>query len=386
MIAISTPIDTPNGKHSLVFLYDVTDREHASQTARRDEALLRQAGRMAHIGNFSLRTDESRETDAWSDVALTIIGRPRDTPALGLREFVSEVIHPDDRMFMRLLIRRMIREGDAFTANCRIVRPEGPTRWVQIAGEAVRGWDGIVGSIIGTIMDVTRLRILEKEILAVGTMIQTRIGQDIHDGLGSHIIGIYMILHSMIANARNGQPILVGELEEIAELVRQAANQARDIARGLIPTMLDTQGFAATLHDMATSLATRFGVECTVDADPVADELEKNAATQMYWIAHEAATNAAKHANATNIVIKVEWQQTALTLTVYDNGRGLPTVVDDDQGLGLHIMRYRAHLIGATLAIDSSQSKGTTVTCALRGPLPRGHVNRSHNRNNRSII
>jgi signal transduction histidine kinase len=85
----------------------------------------------------------------------------------------------------------------------------------------------------------------------------------------------------------------------------------------------------------------------------------------LYRIAQEAVNNALKHAGARRIRVSLSRGTGALRLQIKDNGRGLPTAQRPNSGLGLEIMRHRAHVIGASLEVDSRSNEGVTVTCTL---------------------
>ena len=84
-------------------------------------------------------------------------------------------------------------------------------------------------------------------------------------------------------------------------------------------------------------------------------------AGHLYRIAQEAVNNALKHSQAQDIVIALTRQRGVLELKISDNGRGLTT--GKNRGMGLHVMRHRASVIGAELTIESKPGKGTAITC-----------------------
>ena len=90
-------------------------------------------------------------------------------------------------------------------------------------------------------------------------------------------------------------------------------------------------------------------------------------ATHLYHIAQEAISNAVKHGKARRVSVSLTSADGALTLTVWDDGAGLPAEPKSG-GCGLRIMRHRARMIGASLALGSHQGAGTVVTCVLRHP------------------
>jgi signal transduction histidine kinase len=89
-------------------------------------------------------------------------------------------------------------------------------------------------------------------------------------------------------------------------------------------------------------------------------------ATQLYLIAQEAVHNAVKHAKARTVRIKLR-RRLGLSLSVHDDGAGMPSKLDEARGLGLRIMRNRAAIISAKLTIEPAEPSGTIVTCVLAG-------------------
>jgi signal transduction histidine kinase len=76
-------------------------------------------------------------------------------------------------------------------------------------------------------------------------------------------------------------------------------------------------------------------------------------------------TNAIKHAKARNVEIRVRNGGNHLLLSIHNDGASFPSVVRADAGLGLRIMSYRAHLIGATFDVKPGETEGAVVTCSL---------------------
>jgi signal transduction histidine kinase len=83
----------------------------------------------------------------------------------------------------------------------------------------------------------------------------------------------------------------------------------------------------------------------------------------LFRLAQEAVTNALKHAEATLIQVKLDIQAALVTLTVADDGIGLPLQPISTNRLGLRLMRYRADMIHAKLTITRREPHGTRITC-----------------------
>jgi signal transduction histidine kinase len=208
------------------------------------------------------------------------------------------------------------------------------------------------------IRDITETAHLERQLLHISDREQMRLAQDLHDGLSQQLVGISFLLRSL---RRDGGGDSVDRVDEIAKLLAEAIEQARGLARGLHSHTLEAAGFAAALDELAAHTERVFGVECRVTY--LTDRFDPPAPDRMHLhrIAREAVLNAAKHADATLIEIEIARDDSAVTLVVRDDGVGIGDHPPD--GMGLHLMAYRARMMGASLQIAAGEHRGTTVTC-----------------------
>ena len=115
---------------------------------------------------------------------------------------------------------------------------------------------------------------------------------------------------------------------------------------------------------------------CRLEVKPSFRIEDDAAAAHLYRIAREAVINANKHAQAREIVVKLQRSRREMVLHVIDDGVGLSDERKLKQGLGLHIMNYRAQLAGGRLEIDSPKNRGTRVSCYLPSSACRRRVTR----------
>jgi len=73
-----------------------------------------------------------------------------------------------------------------------------------------------------------------------------------------------------------------------------------------------------------------------------------------------------KHGQAKNIKIQMASAQGKITLTVHDDGVGIGKSSGKRTGMGMSIMRFRAHKIGGTLTVQRGDHSGTTMTCVFQ--------------------
>ena len=152
---------------------------------------------------------------------------------------------------------------------------------------------------------------------------------------------------------------------KITDLVNQTVAQTRDLARGLCPLELETNGLHAALEELAASAEKLFNVSCRLQCNTMPVIANKATSIHLYRIAQEAINNAVKHGKATTILISLFSSDKATGMTVEDNGIGLAADVSTRGGLGFRVMNYRAGMIGASISIENRKKGGTVVTCHL---------------------
>jgi signal transduction histidine kinase len=220
--------------------------------------------------------------------------------------------------------------------------------------------------VLAIVQDVTERRYLEQRLLDAGAQERERLGQDIHDGLCQHLAGTGLVMRTLLTRLRKSEELSREDLEMAARLVDEATLEARALARGLVPVTVERLGLAGALLQVAEDLSRVHGVPVAAQVDLAGIEPEEHVGIQLFRIAQEAATNAAKHAQATSIGLRLALEEDdLLVLEVSDDGVGIEEERRRPDSMGLRIMDYRARLIGAFLQIDAGEQGGTTVSCRL---------------------
>ena len=118
-------------------------------------------------------------------------------------------------------------------------------------------------------------------------------------------------------------------------------------------------------EELGDLITERFQISCHCECGREVFIRDITVATHLYRIAQEAISNAIKHGQARRIRLRLETSGNIATLTIQDDGRGLPVEWRQSRGMGLHIMAHRATMIGAKFAIDPVPEGGTRVRCAV---------------------
>ena len=217
----------------------------------------------------------------------------------------------------------------------------------------------------GFIRDITQRKQLEREILEISDREQRGIGHDLHDGLCQHLAGIELMSQVLAKKLAPKSKAHAQQVMEIANHVREAITHTRSLARGLSPVTIESEGLTSALFELATNTEKNFRVRCRCDFDDPVTIHDHSVATHLFRIAQEAVSNAVKHGRAQRIVITLRNSLGRITLDISDNGNGFRKQSADHKGMGLHMMRSRASMIGGALAIESNAEGGVSVTCAI---------------------
>ncbi len=94
-------------------------------------------------------------------------------------------------------------------------------------------------------------------------------------------------------------------MSEIVHLVSQANARAREMSRGLVPVVLESEGLMSALGELASGTEKIFRVSCRFWCDKPVLVRDNKTAVQLYRIAQEAMGNAIKHSHADRIELSL---------------------------------------------------------------------------------
>ena len=283
------------------------------------------------------------------------------------------ILVPADRQDEAPQILGRLARGEAINHYETVRRrKDGEEIYVSLTISPIRNSEGRIVGASSVARDITERKRLEQEILAVSEREQRRIGQDLHDDLCQRLAGIQLMAdvlqRDLLAKAKP-------EAEQagmIAARIRDAIANTKNIARGLSPVALESNGLMVALQELAENSAKLFQISCEFRFDGCVAVDDNTVAMHLYRIAQEAVTNAVKHGGAKEIVIRLAESEDKCILTITDDGLGLPETFAKNQGTGLQIMKYRAATIGASLEVGRAGGRGICVSCSFcKQPRPK---------------
>lgn len=188
------------------------------------------------------------------------------------------------------------------------------------------------------------------------------IASDIHDNVGQ-LLSITKLTLSSISTTRLDEKN-TKKLNDAQEMLDNASLELRQMASLLHAENLLAKGLSNALEREINWLlkSEHMQIRYSVAGESF-KRLSKQKELVAYRITQELLNNTIKHAGATELVIKLSFDELATVIFIADNGKGFSVekVRDKSEGLGMNTLFHRAELIGAELKLHSEEGKGTTA-------------------------
>ncbi len=196
-----------------------------------------------------------------------------------------------------------------------------------------------------------------------------RVAREIHDGPAQSLANIVMRAEFCLKLMEMNPALLEDELYGLMDLVRTSLQDVRKIIFDLRPMSLDDLGLVPALKRYAEQYTKDYGIFVEITIMGQEYELAGSLVIAIFRVIQESMTNVRKYANATEIVIKIEYLPKKINVVVRDNGCGfgIEKVMAEKNGVAFGIvgMRERIQLLKGKFEIRSALGRGTEVILSV---------------------
>jgi signal transduction histidine kinase len=215
----------------------------------------------------------------------------------------------------------------------------------------------LLATAIANAQSLDELAASRRRVVAAGDEARRRIERDLHDGAQQQLLTLAIELRNAQAAVPPELGQLNAELSRIVGGITHAQEQLREFSRGIHPAILAAGGIGPALRTLArrSSVPVRLEVRA-------ASRMPAPVEVATYYVVSEAITNAAKHAHAAVVDVRVEADDGSIRISVKDDGAG---GADLERGSGLVGLKDRVEALGGTLEIRSPAGAGTDLEVSI---------------------
>ncbi|MFI6703161.1 GAF domain-containing sensor histidine kinase [Streptomyces sp. NPDC050509] len=271
--------------------------------------------------------------------------------------------HPDMSDFLGL----PVRDGDEtiaalFLANKRCPKPDGGCGFTEEDEELL----SILAQHAAIALTNARLYERSRELTIVEE--RSRLAHELHDAVSQKLFSLRLTAQAAAALVDRDPARAKDELQQVAALAAEAADELRAAVVELRPAALDEDGLVATLRTQIQVLDRAHAARVTFDSSAVR-ALPAAQEEALLRVAQEALHNALRHSGGDRVDVTLARRAQGAVLSVTDNGKGFEPRVVRRAGrhLGLVSMRDRAGGVGGRLRVQSAPGQGTTIEMEVPG-------------------
>ena len=289
------------------------------------------------VSAMVLRTRSAARMDSWEGATGSIAERVRE---LGFRSRIGAPIVVDERLW-----------GIAVVAAGQ-ADPLPPDTEGRIAEFAE-----LVASAIAAATTREELIASRARIVAAADDARRRLERDIHDGAQQRLVSLGLKLRIAEDLVPPDCADLKNELSQSVSGLTEVFQELQEIARGIHPAILSTGGLAAGFKTLARRSSVPVSLDVAIE-HPLPDSVEVAA----YYVVAEALTNAAKHAQASEVKVLAYTTDEDLVLLISDDGIG---GANSRKGSGLIGLKDRIEVLGGRMRVASPPGGGTTFDITI---------------------
>ncbi len=230
--------------------------------------------------------------------------------------------------------------------------------------------DDAVNEIALLVNDTASLLSLRKQQVLVESKIAQaertawkQVQTELHDTVCQQLTAAHLMGQVLKKKYETTNSVIAGEMSDMNSTLETAMRQIREIVSGISPINPGPNALRSALMNLAMKTEQVKSVTCALTFDEETEPRDINVACEMYYIASEAINNACRHGSPTIISISLKKAHEGIMLGISDDGTGFQETSTKPCGVGLTVMRRRAHSIGAELVIESEKGRGTSISC-----------------------
>ena len=306
--------------------------------------------------------DENKKINYINDKGLELIGLTKDDFNKGLS--IPDLMKSGEKETFLNDIDYVFENHHISEKQYSLVTTDGKKKYfIEFLSPNIE--HGKVTGILGVLIDVTKMREMQKEIQT--TAIDTenkerkRFSADLHDGLGPLLSSIKLFISGMESGSEEEKADMT---KYIKELIDDSIRSVRTISNNILPVKLTEKGLLDAIRSFSNKLSSSKEINIIINSGINTDKrFDSGTEAILFRVIQELINNTLKHAEAKKIKISFDILDDWLNIHYTDDGKGfdVENTLASNKGLGLKNIINRIEILGGKVNILSNNKEGTTV-------------------------
>jgi len=353
-------IRVPNKDLLRIYSHEITQRRRSQEALQENEQLFREIAEgirdvlfVVDHNDYKILYVNPAYEEIFGQSLKTVYERPTSW---------IDTVAPEDRDRIRASLENQQHTGE-FDENFRIIRPNRSVRWIHDRVFPIRDVHGEIFRLVGIAEDITeQMQAVQR---TAADEERRRLARQLHDSVTQSLYSLALMANGWAAMSENGELENPAEsFRQIEKLGVQALGEMRLLIHQLRPPALEEMGLAGALQERLEAVEHRLGFEANLFIEGDLERLPRQVEEELFHITQEALNNTLRHAEASNILVRLVVENGSARLTIEDDGRGF-NLSHANGGLGLTSMRERAESVSGRFQLTSGNGKGTLVDVVI---------------------
>lgn len=211
---------------------------------------------------------------------------------------------------------------------------------------------------------------LLKKLISAQEEERRRIARELHDNASQSLVAVVLQLDDVADILPAGSSNIREKLDMLRERLVQTIQGVRDLALELRPSALDDLGLSKAIEWYAKDYLVKNSIDFQMKTSGSGTKLPQYTETMLFRVVQEALANVVRHADASQVKVQLQLNDTDVKVTIEDNGKGfdVDAVLSREAGrtnLGIHGMSERVALLGGTFNIQAQPGKGSHISIEI---------------------
>jgi len=276
-------------------------------------------------------------------------------------------------------VQRTLKERARLDIECRVLLPNGTTRWIAVTGRANFASSNAPSQLLGVAIDITERHRVEVESRQISGKLITaqederkRIARDLHDDLNQRLALLSVEMDIFGADSKDRRDSARERFDSMSSQIKELSSEVHRLSYQLHPAKLDQLGLVVAARTFCREVSLQAGIAVHFEQHDVPRDVGADVALCLYRVIQEAVQNSVRHNGGVAIQVSLSHAEKVIRLFIADEGKGFE--VDHaihNGGLGLVSMRERVRQVRGSIQFTSAPGKGTRIEVTVPLPPPK---------------